>query len=241
MSKNPQTVIGIPGRWPSRSDIVTSIASRSGGYLFAGMAMTKIGTKDGFTLEIYEHDPNLKNAFSIAGRGRLTDKDLDAIGSHTFTLYLAAQGGSIDAAKKVLHAANALLKAGGLAVKIESTGTAHRADQWEEFCAHEHVPNLLQAYVTYIGGDGVYYSCGMHNLGHCDAVIEADIPPNDAANLLHTFLGYFLVENPKLKDRETFSVDADAPRYRLFHEACTMYEAGDLFHNPFGVWKLIPA
>src|SRR5438477_11981643 len=97
MSKNPQTVIGIPGRWANRSDIVTSIASRSGGYLFAGMAMMKIGTKDGFTLEIHEHDPTLKNAFSIAGRGRLTDEDLDAIGLHTFALYLVAQGGSIDA------------------------------------------------------------------------------------------------------------------------------------------------
>jgi Domain of unknown function (DUF4261) len=243
MSKNPnaQTVIGIPGRWPSRSDIVTSIATRSGGYLFAGMVMMKIGTKDGFTLKIYEHDPNLKKAFSIAGRGRLTDEDLDAIGSHTFTLYLVIEGGTINAAKKALHAANALLKSGGLAVKVESTGTAHRADQWAQFCAHDHPGSLLRAYVTYIGGDGVYYSCGMHNLGHPDAVVEAAIPPNDATNLLHTFLGYLLVENPKLNDRETFSVDADAPRYRLFHEACTLYPAGNLFHNPFGVWKLIPA
>src|SRR5687768_3293759 len=63
MPKCPPTVIGIPGRWPNRSDIVTSIASRSDGYLFAGMVMMKLGTKDGFTLEIYEHDPNLKNAF----------------------------------------------------------------------------------------------------------------------------------------------------------------------------------
>jgi hypothetical protein len=241
MAKSPQTVIGIPGRWPNRSDIVTSIASRSGGYIFAGMVMMKIGTKDGFTLEIYEHDPNLKNAFSIAGRGRLTEEDLQAIGSHTFTLYLVAPGGSVDAAKNLLHAANGLLKAGGLAVKIESTGTAHSADQWAEFCAHDHLGNLLQAYVTYIGSNSVYYSCGMHNLGYPDAVVEADVPPNDAAKLLHTFVGYILVENPTLKDRETFSVDADAPRYRLFHEPCRTYDAGDLFHNPFGVWKLVLA
>jgi hypothetical protein len=241
MSKRPQTVIGIPGRWPSRNDIVTSIASRSGGYLFAGMIMMKIGEKDGFTLEIYEHDPNQKNAFSVAGRGRLTDDDLTAIGSHTFTLYLVADGGSIAAAKTLLSAGNALLKSGGLAIKVESTGTAHRADQWAEFCAHDHLGNLLQAYVAYVGSNGTFYSCGMHNLGHPDALVEADIAPTDAAKLLHTFVGYLLVENPKLKDRETFSIDADAPRYRLFHEACTMYEAGDLFHNPYGVWKLVPA
>jgi hypothetical protein len=241
MAKPPQTVIGIPGRWPDRSDIVTSIASRSGGYLFAGMVLMKIGTKEGFTLEIYDRDPNLKNAFSIAGRGRLTDEDLDAIGSHTFTLYLVAQGGSVDLAKKLLHATNGLLKAGGMAVKIESTGTAHRAQQWAAFCAHDHLGSLLQAYVTYIGSKGVYYSCGMHNLGHPDALVEAAIAPHDAARLLHTFVGYLLVESPKLKDGESFSVDADAPRYRLFQEPCTMYEASDLFHNPFGMWKLVPA
>jgi Domain of unknown function (DUF4261) len=241
MSKSPQTVIGIPGRWPTRSDIVTSIASRSGGYLFAGMVMMKIGTKDGFTLEIYEHDPNLKNAFSIAGRGRLTDEDLTAIDSHTFTLYLVAEGGSVETAKRLLHAANALLKSGGMAVKIESAGTAHRAEQWAEFCEVDLLSNLLQAYVTYVGGDGVYYSCGMHNLGFPDAVVEADISPNDAAKILHSFLGYLAFENPKLNDRETFSVDAAAPRYRLFREPCTMFEPSDLFHNPFGMWKLVPA
>jgi hypothetical protein len=241
MAKSPQIVVGIPGRWPNRSDIVTSIASRSGGYLFAGMVMMNIGTRDRFTVEIYEHDPNLKNAFSIAGRGRLTEEDLDAIGSHTFTLYVVAQGGSIDAATRLLHAVNGLLKSGGLAVKVESTGTARRADQWAEFCTHDRRGNLLQAYVTYIGGDGVYYSCGMHNLGHPDAVVEADLSPDDAANLLQAFIGYLVFENPELKDRDTFSVDADAPRYRLFHEPCTMYKAGDLFQNPFGVWKLVSA
>jgi hypothetical protein len=240
MPKNPQTVIGVPGCWPTRSDIVASIATRSGGYLFAGIVMMNIETKDAFTLEIYEHDPDLKNAFALAGGGRLTDEDVEAIGTHTFTLYLVADGGSIDAATRLLHAANALLKSGGMAVKIESAGAAHRADQWEEFCKLPHAINLLQAYVIYVGGRGAYYSCGMHNLGYPEAFVEADIPPSDAANLIHRFLLYLLCENPKLKDRETFSVEADAPWYRLFHEPCSTYPAGDLFHNPFGMWKLVP-
>jgi hypothetical protein len=32
------------------------------------------------------------------------------------------------------------------------------------------------------------------------------------------------------------------PKWEIsVHETCTMYEAGDLFHNPFGLWKLVPA
>lgn len=241
MTDPPQSVIGIPGRWPARNDIVTSIASKSDGYLFAGTVLIKIGSEGGFTLEVYEHDPNLKKAFSFAGRGRLTEEDLEAIGAHTFTLYLVAPGGSVEAARNSLHAANGLLKAGGLAVKIESSGTAHSAGQWAEFCTLDNVGNLLKAFVTYIRGKGLFYSCGMHNLGYPDAVVEVEIQPDDAAKLLHAFVGYLLAENPTLNDGETFSIDADAPRYRLSREPCTMFEADNLFHNPFGVWKLMPA
>lgn len=198
-------------------------------------------SNDFFSLEVCEHDEDLKRAFSIAGRGRFLDDDLAAIGGHTFVLYLVNDDASIDTTRKMLHATNGLLKAGGLAVKIDSTGTAHRRDSWAALCKEDSLRSLLEAYVTYIGGPGAYYSCGMHNLGFPDAVVEAPISPKDAAVLLHTFLGYVLFENPKLNDRETFSIDSDAPRYRLFREPCSRYEPGDLFHNPLGVWKMVPA
>ena len=123
---------------------------------------------------------------------------------------------------------------------MESTGTAHSAEQWAEFCTNADLGDLLRAYVTYIGGGSSYYSCGMHNLGFPDAVGDAEIPPNEAAMLLHTFLGFLLVEDPELNDGETFFIAVDAPRYRLFHEPCTQFEPDDLFHNPFGIWKLVP-
>jgi hypothetical protein len=241
MSSTPRTVIGVPGHWADRSEIVTSIATRSAGYLFAGAAMVKIGTEESFGLEVYEHDPRLKKAFLVAGGKWFPAADLDWIESHTFTLYLVAEGGSVPAARAAMHAANGLLKAGGIAVKVESTGIAHRADQWAECCSRNDLASLLWTFVTYIGGKGNYYSCGMHNLGYPDAVIEAEIPPDDAAGLLHKFLAYQLIENPTLKDRETFSIQSDAPRYRMFHEPCAIYQTDDLFHNPFGIWKLVPA
>lgn len=241
MSSQVQTVIGVPGCWSDRSDIVQSIVRRSAGYIFAGKVLMKIGAKDGFTLDIEGHNPDMRQAFAAAGGLRFTEEELAAIDAHTFTLYLVADGGSIEAAKKCLHAANALLKCGGLAVKIESTGVAHTAGGWAGFCERDDLGGLLRAYVTYIGDPGVFYSCGMHNLGCPDALVEADIEPNDAANLLYTFLGFLLVDHPTLKDGETFSVAEDAPHYRLFHEPCTRYPEGDLFHNPFGQWKLGPA
>jgi Domain of unknown function (DUF4261) len=140
-----------------------------------------------------------------------------------------------------MHAARALLKCGGIAVKIESTGVAHSAARWIELADDELPLAVLNALVTYVGGNGEFYSCGMHNIGHRDAVVTADIAPDSAANLLYQFLLYIAFEDPTIHDNETFSVDENAPRYRVRRSPCTMFPADDLFHNPYGVWQLLPA
>ena len=240
VSEIPKVVIGVPGVWPDRSDIVTAIAKHSGGYLFAGMILMHIDTKWSCTLEIYGRDPEMRRAFEIAGGGRIAESELKAIEQHTNTIYLIADGGSFENARNLMHAASALLKCGGIAVKIESTGVAHSATRWNELADDEVPLAVLNAFVTYVGGDGEFYSCGMHNIGHRDAIVTADIAPNDAVNLLHQFLRYIAFEDPTIHDNETFSVDENAPRYRVCKSPCTMFPSDDLFHNPYGVWKLSP-
>ncbi|NEZ68031.1 DUF4261 domain-containing protein [Leptolyngbyaceae cyanobacterium CCMR0082] len=240
VSELPQIVIGIPGAWTDRSDIVTAIAKNSGGYLYAGMLLMHIDTQWSCTLEIYDRDPELRGAFEIAGGGRLSEAELIAIEQHTHTIYLSVDGGSFDSARNLMHAAKALLNCGGIAVKIESTGIAHSPAQWTEWADDELPLAVMNAFVTYVGGDGTFYSCGMHSIGHRDAVVTADIASNDAAHLLHQFLRYIAFEDPSIHDNETFSVDATAPRYRVCQSPCTMFPSDDLFHNPYGVWLLSP-
>jgi hypothetical protein len=69
MQTQPEIVIGIPGQWPTRSDLVKDIANRSGGYLFAGMILMHVATGEAFSLEVYDHDPNLAEIFAITGGG----------------------------------------------------------------------------------------------------------------------------------------------------------------------------
>jgi len=237
----PRVVIGIPGTWTDHSDIVTGIAKHSGGYLYAGMILMHIETRWSCTLEIYDRDPEMRRAFELAGGGQLSDSELDAIDQHTYTIYLSADGGSFDTARTLMRAANAVLKCGGIAVKIESTGVAHSPNRWNELTDDELPLAVLNAFVTYIGDDGFFYSCGMHSIGHRDAVVTADIAPNDAANLLHQFLRYIAFEDPTIHDNETFGVDENAPRYRARKAPCTIFPPDDLFHNPYGVWQLVPA
>lgn len=236
----PKVVVGIPGRWPGRSDIVTSIASNSGGYLFAGAVLMHIESQWSCSLEIYDHDPAMRHAFEVASAGTIPEAELTAIAQHTHTLYLVANGGSFETGRELMRAAKALLDCGGIAVKIESTGVAHSAERWIELTDNELPHAVMWAFVTYIGDSGEYYSCGMHNLGFRDVVVTADIEPDDAASLIDQFLQYIVFEELTILDNQTFALDKNAPRYQVTKSPCTMFPPDDLFHNPYGVWELVP-
>jgi len=238
MSELPTIVAGIPGAWADRTAVVESIAAQSGGYLFAERILMHIETKWSCGVEIYEHDPNMRRAFEAAGSGRISEDDLSAIDAHSRTLYLTCDGGSAGNARSLAHAANAILQCGGLGVKIESAGIAHSPERWREQTNFEPSVAMLYAFVTYAGDNGSYYSCGMHNIGHRDVVVTGEISAQHATDLLFGFNSYVACEHALIADGETFSLNADSPRFRVHKQDCTEFSPDDLFHNPYGVYSL---
>lgn len=230
-------IMGVPGLWKDRSDIVKGITEKSGGYLFIGVILNKMGTEDFFELEIYEHDNQLKKAFSYAGN--FTKEQLDLISRHTHTIYVIGDGGNIEAANKMLDVGKALLSSGGLAIKIESSGIAHTSDSWINLAKGKELYHTFKAFVTFAGEEKYYYSCGMHCLGYPDVTLLRNGETwSEAANLMETFLLYNLYENPILKSGETFSIDAKSPYYVLNHKICEHFQENHLFYNPYGIWEL---
>jgi hypothetical protein len=177
------------------------------------------------------------STFHAAGHHWVTAEDLSMLESHTFVLYLVADGGSRSQAEAAMAAAAGLLRAGGFAVKVESAGLAHSRDTWLRFVEQRHLFTAHQAFVVYVTGTQVY-SCGMHNLGCRDAVVARE-QAEDPVELLRCFTQYVFAEQPAIKAGETFSVGPDAPVYRLREEPCTLYGDDELFTNPFGLWRLV--
>jgi hypothetical protein len=235
---SPKIIVGVPGTWQTRQEIVQSIAASSGGLLYAGDVLQDTATNEHFTLEIAGHDPALAKAFSIAGRRTMSRDEIKAIGSHTFTLYLSGKGGSTDRARTIMRVASGLLKAGGMAVKVESAGVAHNPGNWNALLESPELSALYHAFVTLVAGENVYYSCGMHNLGLPDATAPRSLPPGEAARLMEGFLLYTLYERPELSDGHTFSLSAESTLFRLQDNPCTMFAPDDPFHNPYGMWML---
>lgn len=233
-----QTVLCIPGRWADRTELIARIVEHGDGYLFAGGVLMHPPTQAMFELHVEPADPRMASAFRAAGRHWVDDDAMAAIAEHTTVLYLVGQGGSRERASEFMNAAAALLKAGGLGVKVESTGIAHTPQDWLDMTANQYLFAAYRAFVITITDSGAY-SCGMHNFGLPDAIVDASAS-DDAAKLASTFSYYLFTEEPTIREGQTFSVGPDAPLYRLSKEPCTAYEDDSLFTNPFGMWRLTP-
>ena len=84
----------------------------------------------GFQVQANEHDPDLKEAFFHAGRYIFEDSLLYEIGQHTLAVCVIASINGYEGLKELIDVGVGLLKAGGLAIKIETAGIAHTKEDW---------------------------------------------------------------------------------------------------------------
>ncbi len=231
-----EIVLCIPGPWATRSELVDAIAKKSEGYIYAGRIMMKMGTDTSCELIFEGPDERMLGAFEAAGAHWKDTPEMDRIASHNSVVYIISEGGSVESAHDIMEAANGLLKAGGFAVKVESSGLAHPPQDWSEQCEYNYLFKSHSSFVVYVTSNQVY-SCGMHNFGMHDAIVDESASDNPA-ELLRVFTLYLLSEKPEIKAGQTFSVAPEAPVYRILEAESIEYGEDSLFNNPFGTWRL---
>lgn len=205
--------------------------------MFAGMVLADVEEQDHVPLDFCEADPDMAKAFEIGGQGKMSAEQLESIRKHRSVVYLHFPLDLADQRERVLKYTQVIQRLGGLAVKLESAGVAHAWDRW--FGLLTGTPfDMYCAAVVLVGDRDYYYSCGMHHFGLPDCEVPRSMSPADAAELINQFNFWQIVEKPKLDIGHTFSVAAEAPRFRLSKGADPRHEEEDLFHNPQGLWRL---
>ncbi|MFI6741605.1 hypothetical protein ACIBI9_52570 [Nonomuraea sp. NPDC050451] len=213
-----------------------------------------------------EPDPRMPEAFEASMAAASFDEaDWAAVESHDTVGYLLSapmmQDLAFDTSRRLLAVTAALLRAGALAVKNESSGIAHGRDRWlaladradeatDEATDEALADALVAAWVKRPIYDGqVLYSCGMHLLGAPEVEIEVGEEPPAKDRLpelvahLDT-LAIYLLTDPRaeeIEDGAGFRMAEDAPRWLLRTGACDRYDEDDLFFNPYGYIRLTPA
>jgi hypothetical protein len=239
--KTPKTVLCIPGNWNDREEIVTSIAENNlNEFIFIGMILLNLKTNQGFEVEICERDDRMKESFKFAGIvNRVSEEFLDEIDKHKYVVYLSAEAGNVESAKEIAKAGNAILKSGGTGIKVETTGKAFTKEHWNKLLTNFVESNLYQMYVldSISDGNGITYTCGMHNLGLKDSIVYNE-EFQDSVNLLSIFGYYQLVEKPEINNGQTFSTDIESPIFEIMEEKHPPNNGEEFFENPYGMWKL---
>jgi hypothetical protein len=236
-----EIILCIPGPWTSRSEFLRAIIEVEpfGEFMFAGHFLTHPKGNDRVEVTYEDGDPRMAESFKIAGQGKISEATLEQIAFHGGVTYLHFPMDLPGQRERIIKFTDVVRRAGGIAIKVESSGVAHEWSSWSYRITGEEFDLYCSACLLVVD-DLHYYSCGMHHFGLPECSVPAALDVQDAADLVNRFNLFQIIDQPKLNDGHTFSVDDDAPRYRLTLEEDRRNEPDDLFHNPHGVWVLAP-
>jgi hypothetical protein len=231
---NSKIILCIPGPWRDRDAFSQAIGER-GRYLVIGPMLLDLATQERFGVEFQGFDKRMAEAFRAAAPG-LAPALISTIARHRSAVYLTSEKRSLEGAQALMQAAAHVLESDGLAVKVETTGLAHTAQDWYRYTQDPSPAGAHQAFVVFVQGQRSY-SCGMHNFGLKDALVSK-VDSTVAIDTLRHFSWYLLSEMPTLGVGQTFATARDAPVFRIDDDANQHIAPDDLFYNAFGAWHL---
>jgi len=240
-TKTVTTVICIPGKWAAWKDFILTLVEATGGdFMVAGNIVVHAKKQRHYAIEFCERDERLQDSFRVAGSVTpVSGSFLSEIGNHQQVIYISGKTGNLRETENIALAAAAVLKAGGLGIKIETTGKAFEQGQWFDLLEDFHEANLYKMFVldSIVTEDGAVYSCGMHNLGLRDTIVSGE-EVEQAINIIRTFGYYQIVDKPAIMNNQTFQAAINSQVYRITDEPNQPNKGHGLFENPYGMWRL---
>ncbi len=237
-----ESILCIPGDWTSEQDVKLSILEATNGqYMVAGGVMMNAKKERHFTFEVCKRDERMKLAFFVAGQiTGVTEDFLNEINKHNLVVYISAPTGSLLESEHISFAGEAIIKAGGIGIKVETAGKAFEKNAWFSLTNNFQEHNVYEMFVI----DSLYhfenettFSCGMQNLGLKDTIVSG-LAFQEAGELIRIFGYYQVVDKPVILPNQTFTPTSDSPRYRITEEANPPYKDEEILGNPFGMWRL---
>lgn len=239
-----KTIICIPGNWKDWNEFIISIVGATEGeYIAAGFILINASKQKHYQIEFCERDDKMKEAFKYAGIvSGVSETFLNEIEEHRYVVYISATTGNLEDARHIAFAADAILKAGGIGIKIETAGKAFEREQWQEMIANFDETTLYKMFVvdSIVNKKEEVYTCGMHNFGLKDTVVSG-LEFQHSVQLLRIFGYYQIIDNPTILPGQTFTPSPDSTVYRITNEIKQPSEGSALFENPFGIWRLTMA
>lgn len=239
MQKFPKIILGIPGCWETREEFKHALIKN--GYMCIGNLISRLEkTEAFFEVEMEGYNPFVVEAFETARNGSFSGEELNNLKKFKSIVYIIGEGGSVEKVLSIMEVASAILRAGGLAVNVESSGRARTKQDWLQITNEKNIVGMFTAFIQMAYENDLFYTAGMKCFGYPDVTCAVEsMTGAEITELFSEFCLYNLIENPEINDGETFSLAADAPVFLMKREKCQLFEENHLFYNPYGVWNLV--
>ncbi len=257
MTESPTPRIELVGDWTSPHILIRLMDVIDSPWELTREGLTHQETGETCRVEMRPHDSALVDRFPAGEspvRPSLDAETLAGIGTHRSVLTVQAVGelSGWDAARAVLRCGSGLIDAGGIAVRCELSGLAHSAEQWQALeriaqgAEDDATPALLgealyRAFVMpfQLCAEGVRTS-GMAVLEAPDAIIVGpDVAERHAVDAMEDLCLRMLTRQPP-ESGKVIRVAPNRPGFRIEHGPDPNDPVTEE-HNPFGLWRMIPA
>jgi hypothetical protein len=230
----PITVaLRIPGKWPHPGELIQRLPS--------GCRLTAAGLilPDGTHVEggAMAADEQFAQIFRSSCRQPATEDELATVDGYTVNILLSGPGGSLQAARAMMQAGAAVVRAGGAGVFIDNSTLAHGGQQWLELTEDGGPDAVSFAFVAIVRGRADVWTMGMHVLGLRDVVMKrADVEAGgfDIIEVIR-----YLSRGDKPVGNGHVLADLNGPRFQAFTEDSAEELVGSPMHNPFGRLRLV--
>jgi hypothetical protein len=228
-----EIALRIPGQWSHPGELVERLPE--GCRLTAEALILPDSTSVEFGA--MDADDQFAEIFRSSCRRPATADELAIVNDYTVNLFLCGPGGSLAAARTMMQAGAALVRAGGAGVFIDNSALAHGGQLWLEMTEDGSPDALSFAFVAIVRGKDDVWTMGMHVLGLRDILMKRHDIEAHGFDIVEVIR--YLANGTKPVDDGHIIADLDGPRFQVFTQDSPEGPAGSPVYNPFGRLKLV--
>lgn len=223
----------IPGKWAHPEELIQRLPA---GCHVTAEALILPDTKR-VELGTMAADDQFARIFRSSCRQPATEDELATVDGYTVNVCLSGPGGSMEAARAMMQAGAAVVRAGGAGVFIDNSALAHGGRGWLALTEDGGPDALSFAYVAIVRGKAEVWTMGMHVLGLRDVVMKRADADADDFDIIEVIRYLSRGEKP-IEDGHVLA-DLNGPRFQAFTQDSAQGHVGSPIHNPFGRLKLV--
>ena len=223
----------IPGKWSHPKELMQRLPA--GCRLTPDALILPDTTQVEFTA--MPPDDQFAQIFRASCRQPATADELATVDGYAVNVCLSGPGGSKQAARTMMHAAVAVVRAGGAGVFIDNSALAHGGHNWLEMTEDGGPDALSFAFVSIVRGRAEVWTMGMHVLGLRDVVMKRADAETEGFDIIEVLR--YLCRSERPVDDGHVLADLSGPRFQAFTQGSVQAHPGSPMHNPFGRLKLV--